>query len=84
MSSLSDNGYEEDEESNVCKINFRVRFEVHFGVLLGLFGICLGSVWGPLGATMSSLSNVGYEEDEENNVNEIDLGVLWGSFGDHM
>ena len=81
MSSFSDNGYEEDEESNLCKINFRVRFEVHFWVLLGLFGIRLGSVWGPLGATMSSLSNVEYEEDEESNVNKIDFGVLWRSFG---
>jgi hypothetical protein len=29
-------------------------------------------------ATMSSLSDDGYEEDEESNVSKINLGVCWG------
>ena len=106
MSSLSDDGYEEDEESNVSKISLEVRWgsgggpfwagplgsschpsgttdmkkmkkamlvksiwnsfgRVVLGSVGGLLGLRWGSIWGPLGATMSSMSNDGYEEDEK-------------------
>ena len=79
MSSLSDDGYEEDEESNVSKINLEVWWGVWWESGGGRF---LGAFW----VIMSSFRDDGYEEDEESNVSKINLeislgGCFWVNWG---